>query len=113
MGTISSKGRKKAIIFEHDPTTVNSVDRAVEVEAAEVGASNMTVHNEELKRVIEEGRKEIKEAQEKLNSSLTTPIVDSEAKVMRYFKILSTQLSYIAVVFRSLKMAIGSVKSKT
>ena len=84
MGVISSKGRKKAIIFEHDPTAaaVNSVDRAVEVEAAEVGASNMTVHNEELKRVIEEGRKEIKEAQEKLNSSLTTPIVDSEAKVI-------------------------------
>ena len=87
MGVISSKGRKKAIIFEHDPTAaaVNSVDRAVEVEA-EVGASNMTVHNEELKRVIEEGRKEIKEAQEKLNSSLTTPIVDSEAKVIIILK---------------------------
>ena len=55
-------------------------DKAIEV--GEVGGgSNMTVHNEELKRCIEEGRKEIKEAQEKLNSSLTTPLSESEAKV--------------------------------
>ena len=43
MGVISSKGRKKAIIFEHDPTAaaVNSVDRAVEVEAAEVAIGDL------------------------------------------------------------------------
>ena len=53
-------------------------DKAVEVD--DVGG--MTVNNEELRRVIEEGRKEIKDAQEKLNSSLTTPITESEAKVI-------------------------------
>ena len=52
-------------------------DKAIEV--GDVGG--MTVNNEELRRVIEEGRKEIKDAQEKLNSSLTTPITESEAKV--------------------------------
>ena len=55
-------------------------DKAIEV--GEVGG--MTVNNEELRRVIEEGRKEIKDAQEKLNSSLTTPITESEAKVNMY-----------------------------
>ena len=55
-------------------------DKAIEV--GDVGG--MTVNNEELRRVIEEGRKEIKDAQEKLNSSLTTPITESEAKVNTY-----------------------------
>ena len=54
-------------------------DKALEI--GDVGGGKMTVNNDELKRVIEEGRKEIKEAQEKLNSSLTTPISESEAKV--------------------------------
>merc|ERR1712037_177256 len=53
-------------------------DQAIEV--GDVGG--MTVNNEELRRVIEEGRKEIKDAQKKLNSSLTTPITESEAKVI-------------------------------
>ena len=33
-------------------------------------------------QVISEGRNEIKQTQEKLNSSLTTPIVDHEKKVL-------------------------------
>ena len=38
--------------------------------------------NEKLKEIMNKGRQEIKEAQEKLNSSLTIPIVDAEAKVL-------------------------------
>ena len=38
--------------------------------------------NEKLKEIMNKGRQEIKDAQEKLNSSLTIPIVDAEAKVL-------------------------------
>ena len=38
--------------------------------------------NETLKEIMNKGRQEIKEAQDKLNSSLTIPIVDAEAKVL-------------------------------
>ena len=38
--------------------------------------------NEKLKDIMNKGRQEIKDAQEKLNSSLTIPIVDAEAKVL-------------------------------
>ena len=38
--------------------------------------------NEKLKEIMNKGRHEIKEAQEKLNSSFTIPIVDAEAKVL-------------------------------
>ena len=38
--------------------------------------------NEKLKEIMDKGRQEIKEAQEKLNSSLTIPITDAEAKVL-------------------------------
>ena len=38
--------------------------------------------NEKLKDIMNKGRQEIKEAQEKLNSSLTIPIVDAEANVL-------------------------------
>ena len=38
--------------------------------------------NEKLKAIMGRGRQEIKEAQEKLNSSLTIPLVDAEAKVL-------------------------------
>ncbi len=53
------------------------------VEAAEVGAMKVRRGSscEDLRRVIKEGRREIKLAQEKLSSSLTTPIAESEAKV--------------------------------
>ena len=110
MGSISSKsaaGRKKAsspssavnaengltapsisiINYEQSlesaaPGLSNCPDKALEI--GDVGGGGkMTVNNDELKRVIEEGRKEIKEAQEKLNSSLTTPISESEAKVSK------------------------------
>ena len=72
-------------------------DQAVEVD--DVGG--MTVNNEELRRVIEEGRKEIKDAQEKLNSSLTTPITESEAKVDTKYHITNLE-SGINVVVRLL-----------
>lgn len=49
---------------------------------AEVGGSRDMPNHEELHKVMKEGRNEIKKAQEKLSSSLTTPIVDSEAKVI-------------------------------
>ena len=38
--------------------------------------------NDKLKEIMNKGRQEIKDAQEKLNSSLTIPIVDAEAKVL-------------------------------
>lgn len=99
MGSISSKrsgGSKAAVnegrnppsisVINCDPPNppaqiVSNLDEASEAEF--VGGGNMTVHSEELKRVIEEGRREIKETQEKLNSSLTTPIVEAEAKVIQ------------------------------
>ena len=108
MGSISTKsaagGRKKAeaasaengpipsisiINYEQSSSYTNPTEAHTELsnqfepdKAIEVGdVGGMTVNNEELRRVIEEGRKEIKEAQEKLNSSLTTPITESEAKV--------------------------------
>ena len=100
MGSISTKsaGRKKASSANAENGLTPSIsiinyeqsleaaaaghlnpDKALEI--GDVGGGKMTVNNDELKRVIEEGRKEIKEAQEKLNSSLTTPISESEAKV--------------------------------
>ena len=104
MGAITSKGRrKKANISEisgtenHDKKDIipslivtqagseppeEVVDAALEVDPVGASAKDMTV-NEELRRVIEDGRREIKEAQDKLNSSLTTPIVESEAKVKK------------------------------
>ena len=44
----------------------------------EVGAGG----NERLREIMRKGKQEIKESQEKLNSSLTIPIVDAEAKVL-------------------------------
>ena len=38
--------------------------------------------NPELKQAMKDGRTEIAKAQEKLNSSLSTPIVDQEKKVI-------------------------------
>ena len=95
MGAITSKGRSKKAVSkdENNKDERNRIpslivtqagseppDEALEVDPVGGGAKDMTV-NEELRRVIEDGRREIKEAQEKLNSSLTTPIVESEAKV--------------------------------
>ena len=99
MGAITSKGRSKKAVSKEEQNndernTIPSlivtqagskppdepIDGALEVDPVGAGAKDMTV-NEELRRVIEDGRREIKEAQEKLNSSLTTPIVESEAKV--------------------------------
>ncbi len=112
MGSISSKGREKAAdvgengLKEGQPPfsisskldhydqglgTNQSPDQAVEI--GDVGGrGNMTVQNDELKKVIEQGRKEIKETQEKLNSSLTTPIVESEAKVR---PVTTSQFRYV------------------
>ena len=46
--------------------------------------------NGELKKVMAEGRKEIKDAHEKLNSSLTTPVLSdhngAEARVRHILK---------------------------
>eukprot|EP00093_Oithona_nana_P015211 15211.XXX_1475098_1475639_1 [CDS] Oithona nana genome sequencing. len=96
MGAITSKGRSKKAVSkdENNKDERNRIpslivtqagseppDEALEVDPVGGGAKDMTV-NEELRRVIEDGRREIKEAQEKLNSSLTTPIVESEAKVI-------------------------------
>jgi len=100
MGAITSKGRSKKAVSkeEHNNDERNTIpslivtqagskppdepiDGALEVDPVGAGAKDMTV-NEELRRVIEDGRREIKEAQDKLNSSLTTPIVESEAKVI-------------------------------
>ena len=79
MNILFENASKKCYELQQNPIS-GDPDKAIEV--GEVGGgSNMTVHNEELKRCIEEGRKEIKDAQEKLNSSLTTPISESEAKV--------------------------------
>ena len=96
MGSFTSKGNKSAEICEAGSgknlvkTPVISLQNAsgefedfVEDEAVEVGevGGGGAMTNEQLKKVIQEGRREIKETQEKFNSSLTTPIVDSEAKV--------------------------------
>ena len=78
MGSVLAKCHKGHHEVEAAPD--EGVDEAVEVEVV----GGMTVNNGELKKVIEKGRTEIKEAQEKLNSSLTTPIVHSEAKVRVY-----------------------------
>ena len=112
MGAITSKGRKghkKAVENNEEiPTLIVTqagseppfeADEALEVDPVGAGAKDMTV-NEELRRVIEDGRREIKEAQEKLNSSLTTPIVESEAKVRkqnRYFALLSCARQFPSV----------------
>ena len=99
MGSFTSKGNKSAEICEAGSgknlvkTPVISLQNAsgefedfVEDEAVEVGevGGGGAMTNEQLKKVIQEGRREIKETQEKFNSSLTTPIVDSEAKVSTY-----------------------------
>jgi len=101
MGAITSKGgqrsKKAASTQENNDKRTNipslivtqagseppedTLDEAFEVDPVGASAKDMTV-NEELRRVIEDGRREIKEAQDKLNSSLTTPIVESEAKVI-------------------------------
>ena len=118
MGAITSKGRSKKAVSkeEHNNDERNTIpslivtqagskppdeplDGALEVDPVGAGAKDMTV-NEELRRVIEDGRREIKEAQEKLNSSLTTPIVESEAKVRkqnRYFALLSCARQFPSV----------------
>jgi hypothetical protein len=60
----------------------------VAIDVADVGGArhnNMVINNKDLQKVIRTGRDEIKQAQHKLNSSLTTPIVDSEAKVIILF----------------------------
>ena len=112
MGAITSKGRSKKAVSkeEHNNDERNTIpslivtqagskppdeplDGALEVDPVGAGAKDMTV-NEELRRVIEDGRREIKEAQEKLNSSLTTPIVESEAKVCCYV----TKTTFFALV---------------
>ena len=102
MGAITSKGgqrsKKAASTPENNDKRTNipslivtqagseppedTLDEAFEVDPVGASAKDMTV-NEELRRVIEDGRREIKEAQDKLNSSLTTPIVESEAKVIQ------------------------------
>ena len=78
MGSFKSKCVKNATV-KNKPSEPIETDLAFEV--SEVGASrrpksSMVNHNE-LKEAIEKGRKEIRDAQEKLNSSLTTPIVNS------------------------------------
>ena len=81
MGSFKSKCVKNATV-KNKPSEPLETDLAFEV--SEVGASRRpksSMVNPELKEAIEKGRKEIRDAQEKLNSSLTTPIVDSEARV--------------------------------
>ena len=77
---MGSKCGKSAAVIKNEP--FEPLDSASEV--GEVGARPKTsmTNNKELKEVIQQGRREIKEAQDKLNSSLTTPIAESEAKVM-------------------------------
>ena len=77
---MGSKCGKSAAVIKNEP--FEPLDSALEV--GEVGARPKTsmTNNKELKEVIQQGRREIKEAQDKLNSSLTTPIAESEAKVM-------------------------------
>ena len=57
--------------------------------AAPVGAAAAVGAN--LHEIMEQGRKEIREAQEKLSTSLTTPIVDKELKVIESGSWLSEQ----------------------
>ena len=121
MGAITSKGRRKKAVSateNHDKKDIipslivtqagseppeevvdGELDAAVDVDPVGASAKDMTV-NEELRRVIEDGRREIKEAQEKLNSSLTTPIVESEAKVkIQYFVTFLTAYTTIKYCF--------------
>ena len=91
MGSIKSKCGKNAAAVEDVNEEGGGIDTVSE--ATEVGgARNMGVNtNGELKKVMAEGRKEIKDAHEKLNSSLTTPVLSdhngAEARV-RYIKII-------------------------
>ena len=60
----------------HNPIPIFVVDESGN-NVQDVGGGN-----EKLKELMNKGRQEIKDAQEKLNSSLTIPIVDAEAKVL-------------------------------
>ena len=87
MGSIKSKCGKNAAAVEDVKEQPSGIETDTASEATEVGgARNMGVNtNGELKKVMAEGRKEIKDAHEKLNSSLTTPVLSdhngAEARV--------------------------------
>ena len=87
MGSIKSKCGKNAAAVEDVKEEPSGIETDTAFEATEVGgARNMGVNtNGELKKVMAEGRKEIKDTQEKLNSSLTTPVLSdhngAEARV--------------------------------
>ena len=92
MGSIKSKCGKNAAAVEDVNEEGGGIDTVSE--ATEVGGARNTMGvntNGELKKVMAEGRKEIKDAHEKLNSSLTTPVLSdhngAEARV-RYIKII-------------------------
>ena len=79
MGSIKSKCGKNAAavedVNEEEGGGIDTVSEATEVG----GARNMGVNtNGQLKKVMAEGRKEIKDAHEKLNSSLTTPVLSDQ-----------------------------------
>jgi hypothetical protein len=59
--------------------------------------------------MIVKGRQEIKQAQEKLNSSLTTPIAESE---MRFFTFSLFHFLMFFVVFGE-KLFLGGIKTTT
>ena len=61
----------------HSPVPIFVVDELGQC-VEEVGAGG----NERLREIMRKGKQEIKESQEKLNSSLTIPIVEAEAKVL-------------------------------
>lgn len=120
MGAITSKGRSKKAVSkdENNKDERNRIpslivtqagseppDEALEVDPVGGGAKDMTV-NEELRRVIEDGRREIKEAQEKLNSSLTTPIVESEAKVRNCYVTKNHKSLFVSFLHTSIFDAI-------
>ena len=90
MGSIKSKCGKNAAAVEDVSKEEGGIDTVSE--ATEVGgARNMGVNtNGQLKKVMAEGRKEIKDAHEKLNSSLTTPVLSdhngAEARVRHISK---------------------------
>ena len=59
-----------------------------------------STHLSELQQVITKGRKEIKQAQEKLNSSLTTPLADAEVRVLEK----GTWLSEVTTIFQMVEL---------
>ena len=97
MGSFKSKCVKNATVKNKPSEPLETLETDLAFEVSEVGASrrpksSMVNHNE-LKEAIEKGRKEIRDAQEKLNSSLTTPIVNSaqnsaeaRVKLISHFK---------------------------